>query len=460
MRGTAQRIVQIGTLVLLVGCGASVATVGGGSGSSTAPPSASRSTASPRADPSPGIVAAPGSNSSVFPFNPGAIVVYIDPGHGGCLDWGVPNPYDNTASNAEKTMTLGIGLALRELLAADGVSVVLSRTTDSAVAGDLDPAYGCQGDPFRDVNGDGETGFDPEGFTLARDELTARIDLANLARADVFVSIHINSMTENGEVYPIAATQTFYTDETAWGESSARLATDVQRGVVAALDGVADYDRQDRGTQAINYFVVAPPLLEPTDEEPDPRKRPRGIEMPGVLAEVGSMSLEHEAELLATHEGQRTVAEGLFAALVAYLGDRPLAVRYDVALPGGEAGRRTRATPGLGPPFEAPVVDADELVEPVGIRFTNTGTDRWPRDLTLAAAWSATDEPYLAAAPALETLDVEIPPLAAGEAAELAVAIPRPPDQVRSVLWVTLVSPQRSLAELGSPPIQLAVRPQ
>ena len=46
------------------------------------------------------IVPAPGSASRLFAPNPGAIVVAIDPGHGGCLDWGVPNPYDNTVERS------------------------------------------------------------------------------------------------------------------------------------------------------------------------------------------------------------------------------------------------------------------------------------------------------------------------------------------------------------------------
>ena len=61
----------------------------------------------------------------------------------------------------------------------------------------------CPGAPFRDVNGDGITGFGPgvPDATRTRDELSARIDLANLARADLFISLHINSMTQNGVVY-------------------------------------------------------------------------------------------------------------------------------------------------------------------------------------------------------------------------------------------------------------------
>ena len=100
------------------------------------------------------MIPAPGSTSEVYRPNPSAIVVVIDPGHGGCLDWGVPNPYDNKVAKSEKADTLGIALALRDLLAAQGITVVLTRNDDSALAGDLYPPLGCQGAPFRDVNGD------------------------------------------------------------------------------------------------------------------------------------------------------------------------------------------------------------------------------------------------------------------------------------------------------------------
>ena len=73
--------------------------------------------------------------------------------------------------------------------------------------------------------------------------------------------------------------------------SRLRLAQAIQDGVVAAMDGVADYERQDRGIQAHNLFIVAPPLLETTPDRPDPRKQPtRGALMPAVLTEVGSIT--------------------------------------------------------------------------------------------------------------------------------------------------------------------------
>ncbi len=331
-------------------------------GPATPSPSASGTavTASPSADASQGpigeVIAAPGSDSSVYAPNPGALVVAIDAGHGGCLDWGVPDPRQRGVPYSEKSMTLAIAQQLQAMLEAQGVTVVMTRDDDVALAGDDYPDLGCHGPPWRDVNGDGESGFDPEGAIRTRDELQARLDLANLVRADALVSIHINSLTENGVVFDIAATETFYTDETPWGDGvTAPLAQAIQDGVVDELDGVADYDRQDRGIQAHNLFIVAPPLLETTPERPDPRKQPtRGALMPSVLTEVGSITHRAEQDLLASTSGQRAAAQGIFAALQGMLANRALGVAYQVPALEPMPGTLPVAQAGDGPILWAP----------------------------------------------------------------------------------------------------------
>lgn len=404
------------------------------------------------------VVPAPGSTSRIYQPNPAAVVVAIDPGHGGCLDWGVPNPYDNTVDRAEKTLTLAIGRAMRDLLAAEGVTVVMTRDDDVALAGDLYPELGCHGDPFRDVNGDGLAGFGPPlpEANRTRDELSAHIDLVNLARADVLVSIHINSLTEDGVVLEIAATETFWTDETPWGiPLSERLATLIQDQVVTALSGVAPYDRQDRGIDAVNFYIIAPPT-----QTGNPREPRRGILMPGVLAEVGSMSLEAEAELLATAQGQQAIAAGLADALAAWFDERELGVRMDVDLPGGRAGEAPTTRTGTGPPYWATVLPAE--VDPPGgllLTLTNTGQQAWPDGSQLVAGWEITDEPYLARPPALAPVGTPVPPLAPGESVVVEVRLPDPPRGGRAVAWITLRTGNTDLADLGLPALQLATGP-
>lgn len=398
------------------------------------------------------VQAAPGSESAVYGPNPDAIVVAIDPGHGGCLDWGVPDPSVRGVELAEKTLTLEIALRLRDRLRADGIGVVMTREGDEALAGDDHPPLGCHGPPWRDVNGDGYVGFGAElpAGTRTRDELQARLDLANLAQADVLISIHINSPSEDGETIEIAFTQTYYSDETRWADASTSLADALQSGVAASLDEVATYDRGDRGISAHNLYLVAPPLEEPTEERPNPLAQPaRGGLMPVALAEVGSITLRVEHDLLATADGQESVAEGLFEGLIGYFGDRPLAAR--IALVGAERGGIPRAVGGTGPPFWP------EVVEPsaVELRLTNTGTESWPANMRLVAGWEVTEQPYLRAAPRGLTTIAEVASLAPGESVLVGVALPEPPAD-RAVAWISLWSGETNIADAGSPALQVS----
>jgi N-acetylmuramoyl-L-alanine amidase len=424
---------------------------------STTPPGASAST-SPSQGPAAGAIEpAPGSDSAVYEPNPGAIVVAIDPGHGGCLDWGVPDPSERGPELAEKTLTLAIAQRLRDLLADEGIGVLMIRDADEALAGDDYPPLGCEGAPFRDVNGDGVAGFGPDvpEATRTRDELQARLDLANLAQADALISIHINSPSEGGQQVEIAFSETFYTDETPWGASaSARLAAAIQAGVVGRLDPLADYERGDRGITAHNFYMVAPTLFEPTDERPDPFKQPtRGGLMPVVLSEVGSITLRSEHDLLASPDGQQAIAEGLLDGIAAFLGERELAAR--ISLADEAVGSAPEAVAGDGPIVWAPVAPDG----PLAVRLTNTGTAAWPAGAELVAGWTETDQPYLASAPSeLEPIGLEIPALAPGEAVVVAAELPSPPT-ARAVAWISLMSAGTTLSDLGSPALQLSSQP-
>ena len=401
------------------------------------------------------IEGAPGSDSAIYPPNPGAVVVAIDAGHGGCLDWGVPDPSERGVQLAEKTLTLGIAQALRDLLEADGVRVVMIRDSDEALAGDDYPPLDCEGPPFRDVNGDGMSGFgndDQPEATRTRDELQARLDLANLSRADALVSIHINSPFDAGQPVEIAFSETFYTDETPWGvDATARLADAIESGVVAHLGAIADYDRGDRGTTAHNFSLVAPPLLEETEERPNRWAQPtRGGLMPVVLSEVGSITLRAEHDLLASDTGQAAVAAGLFDGIAAFFQDRPVAARIGIAE--RPAGSPPSAVAGDGPPFWA----AGAPDGPMRLTLTNNGTQAWASDLDLVAGWQETDQPYLAFPPdTLELLGVTVPALAPGESVTVEATLPPAPD-ARSVAWISLREGSELFSDLGSPALQLS----
>ena len=445
--------IAFGLALLLGACGADVPTPAATSVPSATPAASLAASVAPSEPPFTGDVEpAPGSDSAVYAPNPAAIVVAIDAGHGGCLDWGVPDPSERGVELAEKTMTLGMARALRDRLEADGITVVMIRDGDDALAGDQYPELGCDGPAWRDVNGDGEAGFDPEGATRTRDELQARLDLANLSGADALVSIHVNSPFDGGQRIEIAFTETFYTDETPWGaDATERLARGVQDGVVASLAAMADYERGDRGITAHNFYIVAPPLLEPTEERPNRFAQPtRGGLMPVVLSEVGSITLRAEHDLLASATGRDAVAAGLFDGLAAFFGERELAARI------GLAGESVPAAPapveGEGPPFWAATLP----VGPLRLELTNTGTRTWPDGMRVVAGWAPSEEPYLAFAPEeLEPLPADVPALAPGESVIVTVALPSGPAG-RGLAWISLRTEGGTLADLGSPALQLS----
>jgi N-acetylmuramoyl-L-alanine amidase len=408
----------------------------------SAPPSAAVGTVEP----------APGSDSLVYQPNPAAIVVAIDPGHGGCLDWGVPDPSERGAEWAEKTLTLAIAQSLRDRLVDDGIGVVMIRDADVALAGDDYPDLGCTGPAWRDVDGDGNAGFEESGRIRTRDELQARIDLANLVGADVLVSVHINAITEGDVVYEIAATETFFDDETAWGNTSGDLADALQTGVVDAIEPLATYDREDRGTDAVAFYVISREWQDgDTCETPGDTwcKPHRALQIPGALAEVGSITLRAEHDLLATDEGQDAIAAGLFEGLGAFFGERRLAGR--IGLDGERPGALPPDVDGDGPLVEARSVPAG----PVRLRLTNTGNEPWPEGVEVVAGWEATELPYLAHAPAsVAPLEVEVPALGAGESVVLSAALPAAPDG-RAIAWIGLRAGGIDLADEGSAALQL-----
>lgn len=452
MRSIGRR--SVATLVLVL----AACTAGAPSSSPTGSAPVSDEPSHPASEaPSPGVGTvepAPGSDSIVYAPNPGAIVVAIDAGHGGCLDWGVPDPSERGQAYAEETMTLEIARRLEAMLIADGIGVVMIRDEDEALAGDDYPPLDCHGPPFRDVNGDGLAGFGdaelPEG-TRTRDELQARLDVANLAAADALVSIHINSPTDGGQPVAIAFTETFYTDETPWGTTeTARLASGVQEAVVGELGGLATYERGDRGITAHNFYMVAPPLFEPTAERPDPLRQPtRGGLMPVVLSEVGSITLRAEHDLLVSPAGQDAVATGLFDGLASFFAGRDLAAR--IGLADAPIGVAPTPVEGDGPPFWPAVADES----PLRLRLTNTGTMEWPAGMELVAGWGETDLPYLPREPeAMASLDIDVPPLAAGESVVVVAELP-PQPAGRAVAWISLAAGNATLADHGSPALQL-----
>lgn len=214
--------------------------------------------------------------------------VVIDPGHGGI------DPGAVVAAIAEKTVVLAFGAKLREQLEASGrYRVLMTREDDRFVP------------------------------------LAERVGIARAAGADLFISIHADSLTQAQEVRGA----TVYTgSERATDAEAARLAAkENQADAVAGLDASEDtqdvagilMDLAKRETRTFSS-VFARNLVETLGGSVKMHKVPlrsagfrvlSAPDVPSVLIELGYMSSPKDAELLNSAEW-RAKAVGAVAAAV------------------------------------------------------------------------------------------------------------------------------------------------
>ncbi|MBI2865375.1 MAG: N-acetylmuramoyl-L-alanine amidase [Chloroflexi bacterium] len=230
----------------------------------------------------------------LHPFRPAAgraRVVAIDPGHGG------PEVGAGGAGLAEKNVNLSIALKLRKLLEQDGMTVVMTRDRDSRANA---PAEGQA----------------PETGSSTRQDLQARIDLANRSQADVLVSIHNNGSGDPGQ----SGTEVWYDGKRPFGTFNAVLAEDVLASLVETIRGVG-YPTADRGVKedsqyrifqnrAFPLFLLGPPRTGSSTT--------RAAQMPAVLGETLFLSNPAEAWQLTREDMISAIAAGYRQGLLRY----------------------------------------------------------------------------------------------------------------------------------------------
>lgn len=177
--------------------------------------------------------------------------IVIDPGHGG----NNPGVAENGFREADNN--LAVGLMLRDKLVQDGAKVIMTRKSDKNVAG-------------------------PD--SSLRQELQARLDIAENNKADIWVSIHTNSNTDSA----ITGTTTYYPN----GRSS-ELATAVQKAVIKEAGFT------DKGTEGANFYVL------------------KNFHIPSTLVEIGFISNKAEAKKLHISLYREKLAEGIYKGIIA-----------------------------------------------------------------------------------------------------------------------------------------------
>ncbi len=348
---------------------------------------------------------------AIYPANPGAIVIALDPGHGGS------DPGAVSSGVVEKQITLDVGRRLRAMLEGAGVRVAMTRAGDTRV-----------NVKARDLDGDRRTN--------ARDELASRIEVANAAAADVLLSIHVNSAFSR---YP-RGVETWYTRDRPFAAANRQLATLVQARLVG---GLGEYKTRswrpiNRGTRRVQFYLIG---------EYQRRTRPRPSLMPGVLSELLFVSNRGDRAVLRSPARRQRIAEAYYDALAAYLGTRATGARYTLVEP---------------PPAE--VVEGTPTT--FSLEVTNTSRARWAADAAVVIASWLPWVPFYdgSGAPGTTIGTSRLPELGPGESAVVEVTITAPAyarvaaKGGRALMKVDLATGGRRLSRLGVVPLQRQIR--
>ena len=236
-----------------------------------------------------------------------ALVVVLDPGHGGAY------PHDGAHGRGgliEKDVALAVALRTKEAMEETGVTVVLTRE------GDAD-------------------------LPLAR-----RAQIANEAGADLFLSIHCNSMPKLKDRLLTRGVETYFlspdpTDsdakllaeiENGGPEASPAKSPDAVSGILADLALGQARNDSARLAEIVQRRMVREARISGRGVRQAPFAVLAGTRMPSALVEIGFISHPIEGRLLAKERHQKAIARTLAAAAREYA-DQVLARRLVAASP-------------------------------------------------------------------------------------------------------------------------------
>ncbi len=189
-----------------------------------------------------------------------AIVIVIDPGHGG------RDPGKVGINNAlEKDINLSIAKKLKNLLELNDIKVIMTREEDNGL-------------------------YSEEDSNKKRADLDNRVDMIHNSKANLAISIHQNSFSEEY----VKGAQVFYHTKSEEGKKLAQM---LQSQIV---DTIADGNHRKAKSNSSYYML-------------------KKTECPLVIVECGYLSNTNEAELLINEEYQEKMAWAMHLAIMQFI---------------------------------------------------------------------------------------------------------------------------------------------
>ncbi len=228
--------------------------------------------------------------------------VALDPGHGGTEIGAVGNSGETRL--LEKDLNLQTSVVAAAYLAMNGYRVVLTRNQDSRA-----------NQPWRDRDGDSKVALD--------DDLQARIDIANGAKADVLVSIHYNGFRNRD----LRGSSVYYSPGRPFSDASFRLAKALDASLIGRIRSAGYQTAVDLGAFSDTrlygvggyLFVLGPNATRPAA-------------MPGALGEALFLTNPEDAAWLARPAFVEQIGLGYAQGIANYFG-LPFSENKQVAQP-------------------------------------------------------------------------------------------------------------------------------
>lgn len=218
----------------------------------------------------------------------GVGTIVLDPGHGGSQPGCI-----GKSGLQEKTLTLDLALALQKKLAADGYTVLLTRTADATMS------------------------------------LEARTAFANQKKADLYVSIHVNAQRNRDR----RGVETFYLNFSPDPDVIATAAMEnasSSRGVGQMAEIIKRIVQNTKVEESRALAAMIQRNLVKSVSRQQPGVRDIGVkggpfwvliggQMPSVLVEVAHLSNPLEEKLLQTEAYRALIVEGLYNGIMEYI---------------------------------------------------------------------------------------------------------------------------------------------